>query len=274
MNSDQRNLLSIFENTWNSFKERLPAIVTAIIVLVIGVFIIRKLKDVAENMISKRAKDTLVVSFLVNIVAIALSILLVVICLTILGWGSITNKILGGAAVTTFIIGFALKDIGENFLAGIIMAFRRPFRIGDLVEVTGIKGRVSKMTLRETTIKTGDGRDIYVPNGIILKNPLQNYTINDLLRGEFFITTSYEYVEEAMQIIEDVVKSFDKVEKTPAPQAVLDKLNAQTADIIVRYWFSTDEVRAPGAQLRSDIMLKVYKALSDKGVALSEMTTK
>jgi small-conductance mechanosensitive channel len=69
---------------------------------------------------------------------------LLVICLGIIGFDDVTNKILAGAGLTTFIIGFALKDIGENFLAGILMAFQRPFRIGDLIQIDNIKDELLK----------------------------------------------------------------------------------------------------------------------------------
>ena len=92
----------------------------------------------------RKSKDSIVTDFLVNIVSFILTIFLVIVCLGILGYGNITDKILAGTALTTFIVGFALKDIGENFLAGILMAFRRPFRIGDLIEVQGMRGRVKK----------------------------------------------------------------------------------------------------------------------------------
>ena len=117
------------------------------------------------------------------------------------GYGNITDKILAGTALTTFIVGIALKDIGENVLAGILMAFRRPFIIGDLIEVQGMRGRVKKMSLRETNIKTLDVKDVFIPNCIILKNPLENFTYNQLLRSEFFINVDYsEDLEKVMKV--------------------------------------------------------------------------
>ena len=106
-------------------------------------------QKVVTKFIDEKSKDSIVTDFLVNIVSFILTIFLVIVCLGILGYGNITDKILAGTALTTFIVGFALKDIGENFLAGILMAFRRPFRIGDLIEVQGMRGRVKKMSLRE-----------------------------------------------------------------------------------------------------------------------------
>lgn len=153
MNEGVAHLNDILVKSWNNFLETLPALVLAILVGVVGVFIIKHVSKLVRNFIVGKSKDTLVIDFLVNIISIILGIFLVVICLSIIGWGSITNKILAGAGITTFVVGFALKDIGENFLAGIIMAFRRPFHEGDLIEVTGIKGKVQKMSLRETAVK-------------------------------------------------------------------------------------------------------------------------
>ena len=85
----------------------------------------------------------------------------------------------------TFVIGFALKYIGENFLAGIVLAFKNPFRLDFLIEVKGI-------SIRETLIKTPDGKDVFLPNSIIIKNPLFNYTLDEFLCFEFVLGIAYE----------------------------------------------------------------------------------
>ena len=178
---------STIQHSWENFLSQLPAILLAILVFIAGIFAIKLFSKVVTKFIDEKSKDSIVTDFLVNIVSFILTIFLIIVCLGILGYGNITDKILAGTALTTFIVGFALKDIGENFLAGILMAFRRPFRIGDLIEVQGMRGRVKKMSLRETNIKTLDGKDVFIPNSIILKNPLENFTYNQLLRSEFFI---------------------------------------------------------------------------------------
>jgi small-conductance mechanosensitive channel len=92
----------------------------------------------------------------------------------------------------TFIIGFTFKDIGENFLSGILMAFKSPFRIGDLVQTGDITGYVTSLSLRETTLKSLDGKDVFIPNSTILKEPLSNFTIDGFLRYEFVIGVDYQ----------------------------------------------------------------------------------
>ena len=269
MSGQLENINEILQESWNNFYNSLPAILFALGIFIIGLFIIRKLKIVAFNMIDKKSKDPLVSDFLVNVIALVLTIFLLVISLSILGLGEITDKILAGAGITTFIIGFALKDIGENFLSGIIMAFKRPFRIGDLIEIDGFKGKVTNMSLRETLIKTLDGKEVFIPNGLIAKNGLVNYTLDDLLRTEFVIGLDYnDNTEEALQVIESILQNEEGVLKNPEPFAVIDELATSAVNVRVSYWYMTNDIKVPGVKLKSNIMLKVFKSLLDKGFGL------
>lgn len=269
MKTEIKDFNKILIDSWNNFLNHVPSIILAILVAIIGVFLIRYLNKLALKLIDKRSQDQLVSDFLVNIISFIFYIFLTVICLSILGWGSITDKILAGAGIGTFVIGFALKDIGENFLAGILMAFRRPFRVGDLIEIEGLVGKVIRMTLRETTIKSLDGRDIFIPNGMIQKNPLQNYTIDNYIRNEFLIGLDYDDdVDDIMRLIETTVKNYEEVEKYPEPIVFIEELAASTVNVRVQYWIMTTDVQAPGIKLRSKIMLHVYKSILDKGYKL------
>ena len=269
MNEQLDNFKEMLHKSWLNFYQAMPSIVFAIIVFAIGLLIIRKLKGLAYTFIDKRSKDPLVSDFLVNVVALILTIFLIVISLSILGFGEITDKILAGAGITTFIIGFALKDIGENFLSGIVMAFKRPFRIGDLIEINGFKGKVTSMSLRETLIKTLDGKEVFIPNGLIAKNGLINYTLDDLLRTDFIIGLDYnDDTQDALDTIENILKNHEFILQIPEPIAVIDELATSTVNVRVSYWYMTNNIKVPGAKLRSQIMLKVFKTLMDKGYGL------
>lgn len=269
MDKEISNINYILNQSWEGLLERLPSITLAIIVGTIGVLLIKYFSKLAYRLIDKKSEDPLVSDFLVNIISFILTIFLILICLSIIGWGSLTDKILAGAGIGTFVIGFALKDIGENFLAGILMAFRRPFRVGDLIEIEGLKGRVIQMSLRETTIKSLDGRDVFIPNGLIVKNPLQNYTIDHYIRNEFVIGLDYDDdVDEIIQLIEKTIREFDDVEKYPEPIVYINELATSTVNVRAQYWIMTTDVQAPGLKLRSRIMLKVYKSILDKGYRL------
>lgn len=258
------SLETFFVEMYNDILNKLPVILIAIAVFLIGLFFINKLKSIVETILLKKMSNILTASFIVNILSLVLTVFLILITLNILGYKTITNKILAAAGISTFIIGFALKDIGENFLAGILMAFRRPFRIGDLIEVDGFKGKVIKMSLRETTIKTADGRDVFIPNAIIQKNSLQNYTIDDLLRTDFTIELDYNNnVEKVIDNVTNTLNTFNTILKSPKPSVALISITNSLLTFSVSYWFNTDDVNAPGASLRNNVLQKVFNNLKE-----------
>lgn len=264
-----KGIRTVLVESWNNFIELLPAILIAAIIFIIGMFLIKQIGRAAQSIIATRAKDPLVIDFLVNIINMILTILLVVICLSILGLGSITDKILAGAGITTFLVGFALKDIGENFLAGIIMAFRRPFRVGDLIEVNNVKGKVQRMSLRETSIKTLDGIDIFIPNGIIIKNALENYTNDPYQREEFTIGISYnDNPQEIIETIENLLKEFEDVQANPASQVIVTEFTANFIHLRILYWIRTNHMKVNILRLKSDIMIKTFETFKEKGYSI------
>lgn len=271
MKKELNNFGSSAEEALYNLQNAFPSIIFAIIVFLAGLFIIKQATRIVTRFLNEKSKNSIVTDFLVNIVSFVLTLLLIVVCLGILGFKDITNKILAGTALTTFIIGFALKDIGENFLAGILMAFRRPFKIGDLIEVEGMRGRVKKMSLRETNIKTLDGKDVFIPNSIILKNPLENFTYNQLLRSDFTLNVSFSNdVEKLMKDILDIINSFEEVEKEPKSTIYIQDIDGEKIKIRGAYWFKTTDVTAPGNSLKSAVLFKIVQYLKDNEVILKE----
>lgn len=261
------------ENTWSLFLHKIPAIILALLVLAIGVFVIKFTSKYARKTIHEKAKDSIVTTFLVNIISIVLTLFLASISLGILGFGNITDKILAGTAITTFIVGFALKDIGENFLAGILMAFRRPFKIGDLIEVQKIRGKVKDLSLRETNIQTLDGKDVFIPNSIILKNPLENYTYHQLLRNDFILMLNIEDdVEKIMNDILQLINSFEEVEKNPKASVSISDFENNKVKINCSFWFKTTDVTAPGGSLRSKILKNVLIYIKTNNINIPPAT--
>lgn len=269
MNFEINLLKDSFYTSWVNLLNHLPTILLSIITFIIGILVIKLINKYSKKIIVSKANDPLVADFILSIISLVLTIILFVICLGILGFDGVTNKILAGAGISTFIIGFALKDIGENFLAGILMAFSRPFRIGDLIQIDNVKGRVIEMNLRSTTIKTLDGIDAYIPNGSILKNNLENFTIDELMRGNFIVTVSYnEKINEVFDLINSILKNHEFVLKTPIYSVLVDKIENDLVYIGIYYWYRTDNLKAPADKLKSDLQLEIYKTLKHNKINL------
>lgn len=240
--------------------------------VVVGFLTAEFIKNRIKRRISNKSSNPITATFISQIISFALKTIVVLITFYLLGLNSFTNKILAGAGLLAFVIGFALKDIGENFLAGILLAFKSPFRIDDLIEVNNIEGFVKDISIRETLIKTPDGKDVFIPNSIIIKNPLFNYTIDGFLRYEFMIGITYENnPTEAIKLILETVNKVDGVlQGVRMPAIMINELAANTINIRVLFWVDTFKTtnRSVHHSIRSKVMNDVVAALIASGIKL------
>lgn len=240
--------------------------------IVVGFLIAEFTKRRIKRRIIRRATNAITATFISQIISFALKTIVVLLTLYLLGLNSFTNKILAGAGLLAFVIGFALKDIGENFLAGIILAFKSPFKLDDLIEVNNIVGFVKDINIRETQIKTPDGKDVFLPNSIILKNPMFNYTIDGFLRYEFIVGIAYENnPAAAIMVIFETVNNVESVLKGERkPVVVISELAANTINIRVMFWVDTFQTtrRSVHHSIRSQVMNDVVAALIANGFSL------
>ncbi len=255
---------------YDSIIAIIPKITLAIIIVVVLLLLLRYIRKRSVKFMLTKAEDKLLIGFIDSIFRIINIIFGLLLFLYIIGQSGIASSMLGAATVSSVVIGFAFKDIAENFLAGVIMAFNRPFRIGDTVMTGSVEGTITEMSLRDTHIKTFDGKDVYVPNGQIIKNPLFNYTIDGFLRRSFSIGLDYGTdIDNARKIILDAVNTVpgvlkeDKLAKT-----LIKNLGPSTINIDVQYWVDTFDKKHSGAEIQSQAMKRALNTLEKAGVNL------
>lgn len=263
----KERLIDIYEG----FLHLIPNLVFAIIFFGIGALFIYLIKKQLFSRIVKRAKDTVAAQFVTDIIVIILYVILILMAFRVLGLSAVTQTIIGAAGLTTFIIGFALKDIGENFLAGIVMIFDRPFEMGDLIQIENHLGRVIKISIRETTIKTTDGKDVYIPNSDIIKKHLINFTIDDQLLESFEISVfNSNKIGEVIKMIQVTLMTFNQILKTKKPSVLIKNFDNGTVQLTVSYWYSLRGTRARDGLLKTEIMLAVLEKLKDNNIAFPD----
>lgn len=257
-------ILNKFEAIYKATIEHIPEIIFASVVLAIFLVIARYVRKLARRFAEKHTSDALVAQFVGNIVASGFIILGLVIVFNILGLTGAASEILAGIGITGFIIGFAFKDIGENFIAGILLAFKRPYEMGDIIETNSITGSVVGLTIRETTIKTFDGKDVYVPNGLILKSPLKNFSADNLLRHDFVIGLDYDDdVDTAIALIYDAVRSIEPINDAPKePLVFIEEFSPNSINIRIHFWLNMNH---SGLRVKSTAMNNVLKTLVSNG---------
>lgn len=197
-----------FSENWKGFIENIPDFTLGLLIIALGFVIANHVAKLFRRIISRKSKDPLTTNFLAKSVKVGIVILVIMFGLNTAGLAGVATGLLTAAGASAIIFGFAFKDIGENFISGIILSFNRPFKINDSIMIDDIFGHVKAMEFRFTKIKTFDGRDVYIPNSHIIKRAVYNYTEDGMIRFDFIVGVSYEDdVLEAQNLILNTVKS-------------------------------------------------------------------
>ncbi len=229
------------------------------------------LKRLAVMRLKKRTDDILLVNFVGRLILVIFILIGAIFLLNAIGLGSAAGSILAGAGVSAIILGFAFKDIGENFIAGFFLAFSRPFGNGDLIELEGIKGVVKEMSFRTTHIRTYDGRDIFLPNAMLVKNPLSNYTRDGLLRHKFVVGLDYgDNITLAMKTVLNELAKMSELEhsKSLKPFVAIDNFGVSTVDLGIYFWVNSPRQKREIFEIKNEVMEKSLEALSNAGFTL------
>nr|PMH82171.1 mechanosensitive ion channel protein MscS [Vibrio sp. 10N.286.48.B7] len=150
--------------------------------------------------------------------------------------------VLTGFGIAGVIIGFALQDTLSNFAAGMMLLIYRPFDVGDFVFAGGVDGKVSHMSLVNTTIRTFDNQIIIVPNGKIWGDVIKNVTHERTRRVDMVFGIGYgDDLLKAESVLNDIVTAHPCVLKSPEPMIKVHTLNTSSVDFVVRPWVKTDD---------------------------------
>lgn len=265
MNDFFQDLINHIEGYYQNIVDITPKAILAILIVLIAWFIAARVKSFSDRRLKQKMHDPLLAAFIANLIKALLIVIGFLFMFRVIGLTGVAQSILAGAGISAFIIGFALKDIGENFLAGILLAFKRPFSVGDIIESNGVKGKVVALNLRDTQIKS-DSKNIYIPNALLIKNTLINFNSEGYLLQDFTIGLDYgaDY-RKAIQIITNVIKEDNEiVDKGYSNSAVVAGITGAIVQIIVRYWVKTDITISDGKH-RSEVIINVTEALKEAG---------
>ena len=266
------NFFDKFENHWIKFLNILPELLLSIVILIIFYIIGRNVSRLMKSRLYVRTKDGLLSGFIGKITKWTVFIIGLIVAMDILGLATLASGIITGAGISAVILGFAFKNIGENFLSGLLLAFNRPFKIGDLIITSGFTGTITSMDFRTTNIRTDEGKDVYIPNSMILNNPLTNITREGLRRFDFSIQLDYNNdIVLAKQMISKAVGEVAEVLKNPAPIIVVDQLTS-TVSVKAYYWIDALKAERAILEIKGEVIERSKKHLAEGGIVISDLT--
>ncbi|MEM1034298.1 MAG: mechanosensitive ion channel domain-containing protein [Myxococcota bacterium] len=190
-----------------------------------------------------------------------------VLAFDLLGATGAVGALIGTAGVVGLAVGFAFKDIVENYLAGILLALHRPFQAGDLIELDGIQGKVIRLAARDTILMTLEGNHIQIPNAQVFKASMTNFTRNPLRRFDFTVGIGTgEKLSEAQVEGLGALQSMAGVLEEPAPFALVAGFG--DSSMTVQFYGWVDQREADWRRVRSEAVRLVKRALDQANVDL------
>lgn len=265
---EDHSITESLQNFYNSLIDQLPGIAMGILIVVLGILIASWIGQFTRKRISERTKDPLMSKFLGKAIKYILIIISIMIALRAAGLGGIATGILTAAGASAVVLGFAFKDIGENFISGIILTFNRPFDVNDTVEIGENFGKVKALEFRYTKLKTFDGKDVYIPNSDVLTKPVTNFTEDGFFRWDFIIGIAYEdNIEGAKETVLRALRSEPNVIEDEEHQnfVVEDQLATSTVNLKVFFWVDTKDFRRMALITKGNVVRNVKEALEEDG---------
>ena len=250
------------------FMALLPNLLFGVIVFVGFIFVARAVQSLVERLLANRHQSVSLKLLLSRLSYVAALILGVLVTVTIIVPGFTPASLLSALGVGGVAIGFAFKDIFQNFLAGVLLLLTEPFKINDQIKYKDFEGTVETIQTRATTIKTYDGRRVVIPNAELFINAVTVNTAYDKRRLEYDIGIGYgDNIGKARQLMLEAMQGVAGVLADPAPEALVVELAGSSVNIRVRWW--VDQPRRADVMAAQDRVLEAIKnALTANGVDL------
>jgi small conductance mechanosensitive channel len=250
--------------------ERVPQLILALLVLLFASWISRFIAN-RLHLIRIRSQNPYMSGLLRMIVRTAIMLVAVLIALDLIGLTSVVGAVLGSAGVVGLVLGFAFREIAENYIAGILLSVRRPFEPGDHVVIENREGKVISVNSRATVLMTMDGSHLQLPNSLVFKSIVLNYSKNPKRRFDFTVLIDgSQSIRESQALATSAIAQLDGVLDEPAPTWTVVEFGA--AGIQLRFFGWVDQRETDLGKVRSEAIRRVKSAFADAGIEAPRTT--
>jgi small conductance mechanosensitive channel len=237
-------------------------VMAAFLIYLVGAWFIRKIKGILKRIFERKGTDSAVSSFVQSITSIALTVMLVITTVGILGIDttSLAALLAGGGMA----IGLALNGTVQNFAGGIMLLIFKPFKAGDFIEAQGYSGTVSELSITSTKLVTTDNRVIIIPNGILSNNIINNYSDQKFRRVDLTVDVEYgSSAEQVKKLLGSMIENDSRILNTPAaPFIALSALKESSVQFTLRLWVNSSDYW----NVYYELTERIYKELPENGI--------
>lgn len=233
-------------------------IAIAIIIFIVGLLFASIINGIVRRVLTKAKLDQILINFISSIVKWLLLLLVIIFALSKLGLN--TNSLIALIGAAGLAVALSLKDSMQNFAAGVMLLVFRPFKTGDFVEAGGTSGSVEEINIFSSTFLTPDNKQVIIPNAKIYSDVITNYSATGTRRIDMVFGIGYEDdIAKAKGIIEDILKSENRVLNHPECVIAVGELADSSVNFYVRPWVATSNYWAVHFDLTERIKLEFDK---------------
>lgn len=249
------------------FIKLMPQMTIALLVLVATWAVVKSSRRMAEHMLSQTDTRGTLVNLAETLIGVAIWIVGILIAMSIVVPSVTPANILAVLGLGSVAVGFAFKDIFENFLAGILIMLRKPMRIGDMIECQDVAGRVENISLRDTHLRHLSNELVVVPNSYLFKNPVK--VLTDEAQRRYAVTVGVGYdvdLDAAAAVIEKAVRGVEAVDSTKRIDIFATEFGDSSINFMVRWWAGSKPVNMHRS--RDGVVRAVKRALDEAGMEI------
>lgn len=255
------------EGFMKALLEYSPKLISAFVILFVGLYAIRFINRFAKKIMVKRNLDPTLSKFLADILIWVLRVLLFVSFISKLGIETSSFVAILGAAGLA--VGLSLQGSLSNFAGGMLIILFKPFRVGDTIEAQGVIGTVTEIQIFITKLLTANNQTIYIPNANLSNGIITNYSISGIRRIDLVLTLSYETdLKAAKEIVMEVMKNNNKILTSPEPTVLVRDLSDTAIHLAIRPWTKNEDFLV----VSSDILEQCKIAFEDKKITIQPFT--
>ena len=254
-------------DVWAGFTGQLPLMLAGLLVLVLTALGASLTRGVLTHFLSRSKLRRSLIELFQQVSYVSVWVLGLLLTAMIVFPGVTPTKALGGLGLLSVAVGFAFRDIFENFFAGVLLLWQFPFEPGDYIECEGTLGHVERVTIRMTTIRTVTDELVVVPNSLLFKNPVNVLTSRPRRRATLMVGVAYEVdVAAAVEVIKETLTKCETVSDDDPVQVFAHEFGDSSVNIEVAWWCASTPLGVRHSV--AEVLPAIKKALEDNDMEI------
>lgn len=255
-------------SSWiDAFIGHIPNMAVAVLVFIVFFISAKYSKRWVERLFDRSSRNDVIKNLSSSIVYFTVIGLGVFIILEVLNLKTAVTSLLAGVGIVGIALGFAFQDIAANFLSGIILAYRKPFDISDIIQTGDFIGSVSQINIRDTVIKTFQGQEVVIPNRSVIQNPIINYTILGERRVDLpFRALFNEDISKIRLLVIQTLASIDQITRKEDIDLVFTGYDHSAINYEIRFWINYRREK-DYIDTQSLVIMRIHKTFEENGIS-------